>query len=99
MKIRKFQALMRQLYIHQDQKRGLENTFIWLVEEIGELANCLNKKNIEKSNIEEELSDVIAWTFSLANLLEIDLETALKENYPDRCKKCESNPCRCSKLL
>lgn len=98
MKISKFQDLMRQLYIHQDKKRGLDKTFIWLIEEIGELANCLNKKRINKSDIAEELSDVIAWTCSLANLLEINLETALKEKYPDKCKKCKSNPCRCSKL-
>jgi len=98
MKISEFQALMKELYIHQDQERGVEKTFIWLVEEIGELANCLNEKRIEKSNVAEELSDIIAWTFSLANLLGIDLETALKRKYPNKCKKCNKNPCICSKL-
>jgi NTP pyrophosphatase (non-canonical NTP hydrolase) len=97
MKISEFQELMRQLYIHQDEKRGLEKTFIWLVEEIGELGSCLKSNVRVKKHIEEELADIIAWSCSLANLLDIDLENALKEKYPNKCKKCGKKPCVCSK--
>jgi NTP pyrophosphatase (non-canonical NTP hydrolase) len=98
MKISEFQNLMRDLYIHQDSKRGLKSTFIWLVEEIGELASLLKDDNLDKQKISEELADIIAWTSSLANLLNIDLETALVEKYPNKCKKCNSFPCRCMEL-
>ncbi len=97
MNISNFQNLIRDLYYHQDSKRGIKNTFIWLVEEIGELANILKEKRLDKEKAAQEIADVIAWTVSLANLLEIDVEKALTEKYPNKCSKCKSNPCCCNK--
>ena len=88
---------MKDLYIHQDSKRGIEKTFIWLVEEVGELARTLKKENnIDLKKISEEMADIIAWICSLSNLLEIDLERALIRKYPNKCLKCDSIPCQCS---
>lgn len=95
MKISKFQNLMKELYYHQDSKRGIKGTFIWLVEEIGELACILKSNNIDKKKASEELADVIAWTNSLGNLLDINLEKVLLDKYPNKCIKCNSNPCEC----
>ncbi len=95
MKISEFQDLIRNLYFKKDSERGINNTFIWLVEEIGELATLLNKQLIDSDKISEELADVIAWATSIANLMEIDLEEALTFKYPGKCKKCSSNPCQC----
>ena len=97
MKISEFQDLIKNLYYHQDYNRGIEKTFIWLVEEVGELARNLKRENkLNKRRISEEMADIIAWTNSLANLLEIDLEEALLEKYPSICIKCGKNPCCCS---
>jgi NTP pyrophosphatase (non-canonical NTP hydrolase) len=97
MKVSEFQRLIKSLYLEQDQKRGIRDTFIWLVEEIGELANLLKNEEIERDKVSEEISDVIAWATSLANLLNIDLESALLKKYPNLCFKCKSNPCVCWK--
>ncbi|MHA1291167.1 MAG: MazG nucleotide pyrophosphohydrolase domain-containing protein [Promethearchaeota archaeon] len=97
MRISDFQRLMKELYFHQDSNRGIRRTFIWLVEEIGELANIIKERRIDKEKVSEELADVIAWINSLANLLEIDLESALYNKYPNKCVKCNSNPCKCNK--
>ncbi|MCP4764382.1 MAG: nucleotide pyrophosphohydrolase [archaeon] len=99
MKISEFQKLMKDLYFHQDSKRGIDKTFIWLVEELGELARILKKgSELDSNRISEEMADIIAWISSLANLLEIDLEKALNIKYPKKCIKCNSNPCCCSNL-
>jgi len=95
MKILEFQELIRNLYSKQDLKRGIKDTFIWLTEEIGELANILKNDEIDKEKASEELADIVAWTTSLANLLNIDLEDALVKKYPNMCIKCKSNPCNC----
>ena len=97
MKISDFQSLIKEIYYYQDSKRGIKNTFIWLIEEIGELADVLKDKKIDKERVSEELADIIAWAISIANLLEIDLEKALKEKYPNKCKKCNKKPCECNK--
>ncbi|MFX0023804.1 MAG: MazG nucleotide pyrophosphohydrolase domain-containing protein [Candidatus Hermodarchaeota archaeon] len=96
MKISEFQKLIKELYFEKDQNRGVNGTFIWLVEEIGEFARILRSKEIDIKNISEELADIIAWANSLANLLGIDLETAISNKYPDLCFKCKSRPCICN---
>ena len=45
----------------------------------------------------KEIADVIAWVNSLANLLDINVEEALFDKYPNKCRKCNSLPCRCRK--
>ncbi|NVM27666.1 MAG: nucleotide pyrophosphohydrolase [Candidatus Helarchaeota archaeon] len=102
MHIREFQELMKTLYFKRDEGRGFSKIFMWIVEEIGELAEALrkyqehNEKNEQAlKNVEMEMADIIAWVASLANVLGIDLETAMYEKYPDVCPKCRKNPCCC----
>ena len=95
MRFKEFQKLIEELYLKKDNARGIKGTFIWLIEEIGELATLLNKEDFDRVRISEEIADIIAWTSSIANLLEIDIESALKQKYPGKCSKCNSNPCIC----
>ncbi|MFW9950714.1 MAG: MazG nucleotide pyrophosphohydrolase domain-containing protein [Candidatus Thorarchaeota archaeon] len=95
MKISEFQNLIKQLYFTKDKERGLYKTFIWLTEEVGELANLIKAKEIIKENVKDELADIIAWTISLANILDIDIEEALLNKYPHKCPICNSLPCKC----
>jgi len=60
---------MRKEYFDRDRQRGLFQTFAWLVEEVGELGEALLKKGTD--GVAEELADVIAWTLSLANRLQL----------------------------
>lgn len=79
MEVSYVQEKMKEFYFKKDAERGIYATFTWLVEEVGELAEALLANN--KSSIEEELADVIAWTFSVANLAGIDVEEALRKKY------------------
>ena len=97
MKISDFQDLLKELYLQNDLNRGIKSTFIWLIEEVGELATLLNSSDIDKKKVSEELADIIAWTISIANLIDIDMEKALFDKYPNKCKKCSSYPCKCEK--
>ncbi len=92
--IRNFQNLMRRLYFHRDSKRGTEGTYQWLREEVDELGEALTESNMEA--LAGEFADVAAWLTSLANLLKLDLETALLQKYGSGCPKCGSLPCKCS---
>ena len=79
MEVKYVQEKMKEMYFDKDKERGIYGTFTWLVEEVGELAEALLSGN--KSAIEEELADVIAWSFSIANLVGIDVEEALRKKY------------------
>lgn len=86
---------MRELYFEKDARRGAEKTLLWLIEEVGELSEALRKRKEE--DIREELADIIAWTLSLANILGIDMEDAMREKYPGCCRYCSNKPCTCER--
>ncbi len=79
MDLRCVQRFMEIKYLERDRERGLFPTFAWLVEEVGELAEALLSG--DRSRIEEELADVVAWTLSVANLVGVDVVEALKKKY------------------
>ncbi len=92
MRIDEAQDLMRRLYGERDRERGLERTFLWFVEEVGELAEALRHKPELR---EEEFADVQAWLLSLANIAGVDLAAALRRKYDGICPKCTRTPCSC----
>jgi NTP pyrophosphatase (non-canonical NTP hydrolase) len=94
MNIREFQAMMRQLYSQKDYARGATGTYNWLVNEVAELGESL--KAADKEALEKEFADVIAWLASLANVTNVDLETAALKKYDHKCPKCRHSPCECA---
>ncbi|MFX1485786.1 MAG: MazG nucleotide pyrophosphohydrolase domain-containing protein [Promethearchaeota archaeon] len=94
MRIKQFQELIRDIYIKNDLRRGIPRTFMWLVEEIGELSDAILKK--DRKSLEEEFADVFAWLCGLANIADVDLESAAKQKYPGYCPRCGNIPCTCN---
>ena len=94
--IREFQVLMETLYGIRDRERGIDRALIHLQTEIGELFEAYLKEDPCSSR--EEVADVFAWLCSICNLLDIDLEDAAYQKYPNRCPKCNTNPCKCQPL-
>ena len=94
MEIEEFQELMRSLYIEKDIKRGIDKTLLRLTQEVAELITSI----LNNEDPAEEIADVIAWTTSIANILNIDVDKALQEKYPGVCPKCHQNPCVCNSL-
>jgi NTP pyrophosphatase (non-canonical NTP hydrolase) len=94
MNIREFQTMMRQLYFQKDCTRGVTGTYNWLVDEVAELGESL--KTADKEALEKEFADVIAWLASLANVTNVDLETAALKKYDRKCPKCRHSPCECA---
>lgn len=92
MEIRAFQQVIRDTYLEKDKLRGLPATYMWFMEEVGELATALREE--DRENLAGEFADVLAWLTTLANLAEIDLETALAK-YSQGCCGCRRIPCAC----
>jgi NTP pyrophosphatase (non-canonical NTP hydrolase) len=92
MELRELQSTLRATYLARDAARGPDATFRWLTEEVGELARAIRKG--DRENLVLELSDVLAWLGSLANLMDVDLDDAAAR-YAAGCPKCGSSPCVC----
>jgi len=74
MHISEFQRIIAKKYGKRDRQRGIPATFMWFIEEVGELATALASNN--EKNKEEEFADVFAWLCTLANITDVDLEKA-----------------------
>lgn len=78
MHIKEFQRLISEKYEQRDRERGTSRTFMWFIEEVGELSTALVSNN-DRENIEEEFADVFAWLCTLANISDIDIEKACQK--------------------
>ncbi len=88
-----FQDVIRATYDTKDRRRGVEGTFMWFLEEVGELAAALRSGS--DRDRAEEFADVLAWLATLANIAGVDLEAAAQAKYGQGCPGCRHIPCVC----
>ena len=74
-----FQKLIREMYLEKDIARGIDGTFMWLMEEVGELASALRNGTHEERL--GEFADVLAWLATIANVAGVDLTEAVARKY------------------
>jgi NTP pyrophosphatase (non-canonical NTP hydrolase) len=87
------QTLIRDAYDAKDRRRGVEGTFMWFMEEVGELSSAL--RSGEKAELAAEFADVLAWLTTLANIAGVDLDAAVQAKYGAGCPGCRQSPCVC----
>lgn len=92
MDLAELQRLMRETYGRRDRARGLDATFGWFVEEVGELSRALRRGDHDARVV--EFGDALAWLASLADQAGVDL-TEAAGRYADGCPKCGARPCAC----
>ena len=88
-----FQQLIHKMYFDKDASRGIDGTFMWLMEEVGELATALRDGTQEERL--GEFADVIAWLATIANVAGIDLSDAVARKYGRGCPGCGRMVCTC----
>ncbi len=89
-----FQQLIRTMYFEKDDSRGVDGTFMWLMEEVGELAAALRDGSHEDQM--EEFADTLAWMTTIANVVGVDLAEAVSRKYGAGCPGCGKYVCECS---
>ena len=93
MTLLQLQQRIRDLYAAKDASRGVEGTFMWFMQEVGELATALRSEGRAEQTL--EFADVLAWLVTLANIAGVDLEDAVAKKYGGGCPGCGETPCRC----
>lgn len=88
-----FQRLIRSMYYEKDVVRGIDGTFMWLMEEVGELAAALRDGSHDDRM--EEFADVLAWLTTIANVAGVDLGEAVTRKYGSGCPGCNQLVCVC----
>jgi NTP pyrophosphatase (non-canonical NTP hydrolase) len=88
-----FQQLIRNMYFERDIARGVDGTFMWLMEEVGELAAALREGTDRERAA--EFADVLAWLTTIANVVGVDLTEAVTRKYGSGCPGCGRFVCTC----
>jgi NTP pyrophosphatase (non-canonical NTP hydrolase) len=91
--LRAFQRHIAATYGAKDGERGTAGTFMYLIEEVGELAEALREP--QKHDLDGEFADCLAWLVSLAHLADVDLAAVTQKKYPGLCPRCGATPCGC----
>jgi len=94
MTLGQLQELIRDLYGKKDARRGVEGTFMWFMEEVGELSAALRSGTHDERVL--EFADTLAWLVTLANCSGVDLEDAVRRKYGLGCPGCKKTPCECA---
>ena len=94
MTLTELQALIRETYGAKDARRGVDGTFMWFMQEVGELASALRGGSDDERAL--EFADVLAWLATLANNVGVDLDAAIQRKYGAGCPGCGAVPCRCA---
>ena len=81
------------MYFDKDQARGIDGTFMWFMEEVGELAASLREGSHQDRM--EEFADVLAWLTTIANIANVDLTEAIAQKYGRGCPGCGQFVCMC----
>jgi NTP pyrophosphatase (non-canonical NTP hydrolase) len=89
-----FQRLIHRMYFEKDQLRGIDGTFMWLMEEVGELAAALRGGTHDQRL--GEFADVLAWLATIANVAGVDLSEAVARKYGSGCPGCGALVCTCA---
>ena len=89
------QQQIRTMYGAKDAARGAEGTFMWFMEEVGELSAALRGGTHEERLL--EFADVLAWLATLANIAGVDLDEAMRAKYGGGCPGCGQSPCTCAR--
>lgn len=97
MQISEFQKLIEETYGDKDRKRGVESTWLWFSEEVGELARAINGRT-SRENLRHEFADVFAWLTTLASIANIDLQEVATDRYAKGCPRCKTIPCKCDEV-
>jgi NTP pyrophosphatase (non-canonical NTP hydrolase) len=92
MRLAELQAAIDATFGERDRARGVDGTFRWFVEEVGEVAKALRDR--DPKELDHELGDALAWLTSVANLVDVDLERAAAR-FANGCPRCGSSPCAC----
>lgn len=92
MELGDLQATIRATYGARDRERGVDATFGWFVEEVGELSRAIRRQGHDERV--HEFGDALAWLVTLADLCDVDIVQAAAR-YRDGCPRCGASPCTC----
>lgn len=102
--VRRWIEHMGAVYGAKNKERGINFMLLRFIEEVHEseaahlfdaIADPDVTLHVRRENLAREFADAFAWIFSIAFVMELDLQTAIERRYGGVCFSCNKRPCNC----
>lgn len=90
--LRDWQKFISKVYQEENLRLTPTNSLVAMMKDVGDLA-MLNRKRAPLEQITSKLAAILAWTLTIAQLLQLDLATIVDQKYDDHCPVCTQTIC------
>jgi NTP pyrophosphatase (non-canonical NTP hydrolase) len=90
--LQQWQIFISKLYQRENLLLTPMNALIAMMKDVGDLA-MLNRKRAGLNQMTSKLAAILAWTLTVAQLLQLDLATIVYDKYDDHCPICGGAIC------
>jgi NTP pyrophosphatase (non-canonical NTP hydrolase) len=87
-----WQVFISKVYQAENQRLSPMNALVAMMKDVGDLA-MIQRKRDPQTELTLKLSAILAWTLTIAQLLQLDLSEVVGEKYDDRCPSCGKEIC------
>ncbi len=90
--LQEWQRFISKLYQEENSRLTPMNALVAMMKDVGDLA-MLNRKRAGQDQVTSKLAAILAWTLTVAQLLQLDLAETVYEKYDDHCPVCGESIC------
>ena len=90
--LKEWQNFISKLYQEENARLTPMNALMAMMKDVGDLA-MLNRKRSGAEQMTSKLAAILAWTLTIAQLLDFDLAAVVYEKYDDHCPVCGQDIC------
>lgn len=90
--LKDWQLFISELYRAENSRLSPMNALVAMMKDVGDLA-MIQRKRDPQNEITLKLAAILAWTLTIAQLLQLDLSTVVNEKYDNRCPECGKEIC------
>ncbi len=87
-----WQSFISQVYRAENARLSPMNALVAMMKDVGDLA-MIHRKRESQKEVTLKLAAILAWTLTIAQLLQLDLSTIVNEKYDNQCPECGKEIC------
>jgi NTP pyrophosphatase (non-canonical NTP hydrolase) len=90
--LRDWQTFISKVYQEENARLSPMNALVAMMKDVGDLA-MIHRMREPQSEVTLKLAAILAWTLTIAQLLQLDLSVVVNEKYDDHCPECGREIC------
>jgi NTP pyrophosphatase (non-canonical NTP hydrolase) len=90
--LHEWQVFISKVYQDENSRLSPMNALVAMMKDVGDLA-MIHRKRDPQTELTLKLAAILAWTLTIAQLLQLNLSEVVNDKYDDRCPECGKEIC------